>query len=681
MAEPEEVVTDVARHATVFVRDLWRRHHGRKGITPTTGLADVAPRVDLLITSVFGRSFSIRVAEPPAPPTLLTTFFGRRRGPVQRQPIPATDGVCLWLPADLGLTDPALALERYRVMALQQAMRAERGGAALIAAERSPVVQEFFLLLEVCAADTALQRWLPGTAAQINAARRAALATRPALYAFPGYAQPLERFVRRLIQSDCAAPDSGFESASAVESLGKARRMAADLVPRGMSARARRSTLLFKDRWTGEFRAPPEDTGPSAVDPESRFEDPAAPHPRATRIERRPRIRQPEEDEDRDAGRTGAWMVQTDEPHQKAEDPMGLQRPADRDQLDRADEMGDMLSELRQARTVSTPGRPKEVLLSDDPPDSRTKLASCQAEVEEHAIRYPEWDYRTESYREPGASVRMVAALSGPQAWVDETLERHRGMLALIRRRFELLHARRVTLRRQAEGEEVDLDACVEAIADFRAGVRMPDALYQTCRPFERNLAILLLIDASGSTDGWISSHRRIIDVEREALLLVCIALKELGEPYAVQAFSGEGPQGVTVREIKRFDEAFDSDVALRIAALEPERYTRAGAALRHATAALMQRPANHRLLLLLSDGKPNDVDQYQGRYGVEDMQRAVSEAKLMGIFPFCLTIDRQAANYLPRIFGPNQYAMLPRPERLPTVLLDWMRRLVHRPL
>jgi nitric oxide reductase NorD protein len=93
----------------------------------------------------------------------------------------------------------------------------------------------------------------------------------------------------------------------------------------------------------------------------------------------------------------------------------------------------------------------------------------------------------------------------------------------------------------------------------------------------------------------------------------------------------------------------------------------------------LMKQPTQHRLLLLLSDGKPNDADDYEGRYGVEDMRQAVSEAKLQGIFPFCLTIDRQAANYLPAVFGPRQYALLPKPELLPTVLLDWMRRLLSR--
>ncbi len=676
MAEAEEVVTDVARHATVFAQNLWRRHRERRGIVPVVTLMDVAPRIDLFINSIFGKSFPIRVAEPPAPPTLLTAVFGRRRGPVQRRPVPATDGASLWLPADLGITDRQEALRRYRTMALQQAMRAERGAAALDAAGEAPLVQDFFLLLEACAADAALQRLLPGLAAAINQSRRAALAARPPLHAFPSYAQPLERFVRHLLQGDCAQPEPGFDSPTAAASLESAQRIAADLVPQSVPARVRRMTLLFRDRWTGEFRTPPE--APGIAEGEQDHDEYEAPgQPRSTRIARRPEVRKPKQDEDSGQQQSGPWMVQADEPHEKAEDPMGLQRPTDREGAERADEFGEMLSELKQARMVSTPGRPKEVLLSDDPPASQSKLIVTRRRGREDTVSYPEWDYRSESYRDPGVTVRAGIAPAGPQSWVDATLDRHRTMLYLIRRRFEMLHARRVTLRRQMDGDDIDLDACVEALADLKAGAHLREALYRTDRPIERNLGLMLLIDVSGSTDAWVSSNRRIIDVEREALLLVCIALQELGEPYAVQAFSGEGPQAVTVKAIKAFDEAFDNDVALRIAALEPERYTRAGAAIRHATAGLMGMAAHHRLLLLLSDGKPNDVDEYEGRYGVEDMQRAVTEAKLQGIYPFCLTIDRQAANYLPRVFGPNQYAMLPRPELLPTVLLDWMRRLL----
>jgi nitric oxide reductase NorD protein len=190
-------------------------------------------------------------------------------------------------------------------------------------------------------------------------------------------------------------------------------------------------------------------------------------------------------------------------------------------------------------------------------------------------------------------------------------------------------------------------------------------------------LAITLLVDISGSTDSWVSAGRRVIDVEREALLLVCLALDSLREPYSVLGFSGQGARGVVVREIKRFDEPYSDTVALRIAGLEPEHYTRAGAALRHAAAVLMRQPVRHRLLLLLSDGKPNDDDVYEGRYGVEDLRQAVVEARLQGISPFCLTIDRSAASYLARIFGLHHYVLLREPERLPGALLTWLRRLV----
>lgn len=672
MAEAEEIVTDVARHATVFARDLWRRH--RKTGAATIGLADVAPRIDLLITTVFGRSYPIRIAEPPAPPTLLTAVFGHRRGPVARQPIPATDGSSLWLPANLGIKDRMLGAQRYRVMALQQAMRANRGSAYAASLELPQLVADFVLLIEACAADAALQELLPGMAAPINESRRAALGARPPLYVFPKHVRPFEMLLRRLLRRDCAElPEPPFRSKSTAESVRIATRIVADLVPQGTSSRIRRTDRLFRDRWTGEFRAPTGESDQSMIDHGS-VDNSAA--PRSARLSRRPDVRKAIENEDQQEKRDSPWMIQADEPHQKAEDPMGLQRPADRDDL--ADEVGDMLSELRQARLVTTPGQPREVLLSDDPPESRTQQKEAKAPRGEDDINYPEWDYRIEAYREPGARVRTIASPAGPQAWVDNTMYQHRSMLELIRRRFEMLRARRIVLRKQLDGEEVDFDACIDAMADLYAGAQMPEGLYRTCRRMGRDMAIMLLIDVSGSTDGWVAANRRIIDIEREALLLVCIALGEIGEPYAVQAFSGEGPQAVTVKEIKHFDEPFGNDIALRIAALEPERYTRAGAAIRHATAHLMRRSASHRLLLLLSDGKPNDVDVYQGRYGVLDLQRAVAEARLQGISPFCLTIDRQAADYLPNVFGPNQYAMLPRPEMLPTVLLDWLRRLLN---
>jgi nitric oxide reductase NorD protein len=260
---------------------------------------------------------------------------------------------------------------------------------------------------------------------------------------------------------------------------------------------------------------------------------------------------------------------------------------------------------------------------------------------------------------------------------VDDTLAAHRALLGAIRQRFAALRPQRTLRRRQTDGDDIDLEACVEGLANLRAGWPMADDLYCSQQRTRRDMAILILIDVSGSTDGWISNNRRVIDVEREALLLVCIALGAMGEPFAVQAFSGNGPAAVSLWDIKRFDEPYSPAVALRIAALEPDRYTRTGAALRHASATLLREGATHRLLLLLSDGKPNDNDVYEGRYGIEDTRQAVTEARLQGISPFCLAVDRQAASYLPAVFGAQHHALLQTPASLPTVLLDWMQRLV----
>src|SRR6185436_2228359 len=172
---------------------------------------------------------------------------------------------------------------------------------------------------------------------------------------------------------------------------------------------------------------------------------------------------------------------------------------------------------------------------------------------------------------------------------------------------------------------DVDVPACVEAFADRRAGAPADDRLYVASRPGRRDLAIAVLVDASASTDAWVSAGLRVVDVEKEALVLLLEALGALGDRHAVLAFSGEGRDAVRVATVKGFDERAGPSAAQRVAALEPDGYTRVGA-----------ERARQRLLLLLSDGKPNDVDEYGGPYGIEDTRQAVAEARLQGLVPFC---------------------------------------------
>lgn len=674
MAEAEDVISDVARHATVYVQRLWQRRRNALNMPRPIALEDVAERLDLLIHAVFGCSYPLRIAQPPAPPTLLAKLFQHVERPYRQTAVPATDGVRIWLPAHLGIADFQQALPRYRTLALQQAMRAWRGSATLHDALDTPLQRSLYLLLEAWAADLQLLERLPGIADALNGLRRQALSERPALSQFSPSRQPLERLLRQVLQQRCGEPIAGLHPpVTPDDALIQARHLAITLNDRQLSAQPGKQPLLL-DHWTGDLRSAPHS---GSHDNDNCSEpDPAPTSPHGARLSRRPEVREAMEGEDEEQP-DGIWMVQPSPPLEQAEDPMGMQRPTDRNEATPAEEYADSLSELNEARLVRTPGSPKEVLISDDPPDACSLQASNEPESHAEQLSYPEWDYKRGSYRNPGATVHLLPAPLGTSQWVTQTLETHRSMLDAIRRQFEMLRARRLRLRRQLDGDELDLDSYIDALGEARAGLDMPQAVYQSQRSARRDMAIMLLIDASGSTDGWLSSNRRIIDVEREALLLMCMALEGLDEPYSVQTFSGEGPGMVTLRSIKAFDEHYSEEIGQRIAGLEPERYTRVGAAIRHASGLLMKEPATHRLLLLLSDGKPNDVDDYEGRYGVEDMRQAVNEAKLQGIYPFCLTIDRQAANYLPKVFGARQYALLPKPELLPGVLLEWLKRLI----
>ncbi|MDQ1833861.1 nitric oxide reductase activation protein NorD [Massilia scottii] len=664
MAEAEDVITDAARHATVFVQAYWRRHRPRPG-APQLELADVAARLDLLAQAVFGRTFRLRPSQPPSPRTFLDKILRRHEAPPAGTALPGTDGDSIWLPRAIGLGSvEQRALARYRLLLLQQAMRATRGSALHYPQRESAWVQACYHLLEARAADDALARLLPGMAGALQDFRLAALAARPPLRTLAPSLRPLEQALHAVLS------DAPADAGTPLQVLEQARRMAAGLAPLAGPALRR---VLVRDDWLGELMPVPAAAGPHFRNGAN--EDDSGPR-RSARLARRPRARQPQEEDDEQAA--GPMMVQTAQPHEQAEDAMGVQRPTDRDTGSAAEDFADALSELPEARMVSTPGAAREVLLSDDPPDARARQPGVAPQAADgEACPYPEWDWKTGCYRDPGAIVTVRTALPGAQATVDAIFRRQAPMLREVRRQFELLRARRTRLRQQLDGDAIDLQGWIDNQAQKLAGGNLDQRLYEAERRARRDLAVMLLVDISGSTDSWVSGQCRVIDVEREALLMVCAALQGLGEPFSVLGFSGEGPGGVVVRAIKRFQEPYGNDVALRIAGLEPENYTRAGAAVRHASAALMMQAARHKLLIVISDGKPNDVDQYDGRYGVEDVRQAVTEARLQGISPFCLTIDRQAATYLPAVFGEHAYALLQRAELLPTVLPGWLRKLV----
>jgi nitric oxide reductase NorD protein len=219
-------------------------------------------------------------------------------------------------------------------------------------------------------------------------------------------------------------------------------------------------------------------------------------------------------------------------------------------------------------------------------------------------------------------------------------------------------------------GDEVDIDALVEALADSRDGSEMSERLFTQRHRNERNIAVLFMVDMSGSTKGWIN------EAEREALLLLCEALEALGDRYAIYGFSGATRQRCEVYRIKPFHQRYDADIQARISAIAPQDYTRMGFAIRHLSKLLNGIEARTRVLITLSDGKPDDLDLYRGDYGIEDTRRALQEARRAGIHPYCITIDREARAYLPHMYGPAAYTVIDDVRQLPLKVSDIYRRL-----
>ncbi len=207
---------------------------------------------------------------------------------------------------------------------------------------------------------------------------------------------------------------------------------------------------------------------------------------------------------------------------------------------------------------------------------------------------------------------------------------------------------------------------------------REPGLYVDSRRHHDRDLACLLLADLSLSTDAWVSDSARVIDVIRDSLFLFTEALSATGDRFALYGFSSVRRNNVRFHLLKGFDEHYNARIRGRLAVIKPGYYTRMGAAIRHAAAILATRKSARRLLLILTDGKPNDLDQYEGRYGIEDTRVAILEARQLGLLPFCVTIDEKAGSYLPHLFGNTGFVVVHDAAMLPQVLPSLYTRLTE---
>jgi hypothetical protein len=288
-----------------------------------------------------------------------------------------------------------------------------------------------------------------------------------------------------------------------------------------------------------------------------------------------------------------------------------------------------------------------------------------------NAFRYREWDVCMGDYFPDRVRVLERDISPGDPCLYQTTLDRFRGLVRRIRYAFELLRPEEMTILRQwRDGDAFDYRALLDYALDKKAGLMPSDRLFIKRMKRIRDVAALLLVDLSRSTANAVDRiGTQVLDVEKQAIVLLCEALQVVGDRFAIAGFSGTGPLGVDYYRIKNLDAPFDDAVKGRISAMAPQRSTRMGAAIRHATAQLVKQQARVRLILILGDGFPNDLE-YKGTYAVEDTRRAVMEARAANIHVKAITVNLSDNGQLDRLYGHTHHTLIGNVQDLPDKLV-----------
>jgi hypothetical protein len=330
----------------------------------------------------------------------------------------------------------------------------------------------------------------------------------------------------------------------------------------------------------------------------------------------------------------------------------------------------------------------------------------------EPTFYYDEWDYLIDDYRPRWCTLREMSLEGGTSDIAIEIRKEQSALISAVRRHFQRIRPEMLRrVKRLRSGEEIELDDVIEAAVDRRAGLTPSDRIYQKRERRARDVATAFLLDLSASTDEWISKvapeeqeeassaprksmferfargttiskedmfskpegSKRVIDIEREALVIMAEALESLGDEYAIYGFSGYGRDSIEFFPIKEFLEAYSERVRCRIGAIKPRKSTRMGPAIRHSLEKLNATDSRMKVLILLSDGYPQDFDYGPDRssrdYGLHDTAMALQEAKRKGIHTFCVTVDQAGNDYLKEMCGGDNYLVVKRPSALPRIL------------
>jgi nitric oxide reductase NorD protein len=553
---------------------------------------------------------------------------------------PGRDAATIFLPDRIAIfADRALNAALYRWLAAWFA-----AAPVEVIGQADPLRRDLLTLRRARETAAAVLAQFPGLAADYSALAAATSMARPRR-PLPRTEQEIENIILALLGA--GAPPAGelWQAMSGASPLPAA-------APPGY-----RSILpcpLWGDCWARN------------VTPAGRGEDEADGSPPSAPADERRRFAVREREED--ANRRDPFVLNRFEKILAMAEMVNVDRPGDDSEDEDAQKAADELDEITLGRRTGKPATRLKFDL-DLPPEAldATRLES--------GLTYPEWDFRSSKYLPDHCRVLAANASEQGESWTpDESIRRH---IRQVRRRFEALRPRHELLRGQADGHDLDLDALVRARCDLRAGSGGLDRVHVAMRQQGHDLAVSLLVDVSLSTDAWVDGHR-VLDVEKEALLVLAHGLSACGDHHNILTFTSRRRSWVRLETIKAFGEPMSTVVERRIGALKPGYYTRIGAAVRHAAAGLGQQPQRKKLLLVLTDGKPNDVDHYEGRFAVEDTRKSVQEARRLGIAVFGVTVDAAAQSYFPTLFGRGGYAIVGNIRKLPAALPAIYRQVAH---
>ncbi|WP_340152702.1 VWA domain-containing protein [uncultured Marivirga sp.] len=334
----------------------------------------------------------------------------------------------------------------------------------------------------------------------------------------------------------------------------------------------------------------------------------------------------------------------------------------DFDGSDELEKHQDALEELRMRQTVRV-DEPVHSVYQADFVEQTTISESAEKDSKAFYVSYDEWDYKSKSYKKDFCKLFPDFQKELDFNYYQNTIRKNKSVLNSLRKMVASINNKAQQQRRLSNGSNFDLDAVVDFYTDMHAKRTPNENIYTENRKKQKDLSLMILLDLSLSSDSFVN-NRRVLDVEKEVSILFGEILNEFGIDFCIDGFYSKTRNHSSYLTIKDFDENW-TYAKNKVGAIAPSGYTRIGTALRHAGTRLQNRESQNKWVILLSDGKPNDYDRYEGKYGVKDVKQALKEFDLMNINSYAVAIESQAKYYLPQMFGQNHYQILSKPEDL----------------